>query len=175
MRVKLFILKAAQVKISKALFSLVTDLLPNIAARMHQRSSLSRINVPENVFPRRRRRRHQVRPAKKKQRKMNARDIINNERNVRASKWAVNYIFISARGEVHKSLVLTKFIASRRILIRIHRCDFYDGFTTIALVAQLEIIGERDDFSKSAARTKLYAVRFRVTESVPLVIPLDVH
>lgn len=36
------------------------------------------------------------------------------------------YSYLRAWREVYKSLVLTKFIASRRILFHIHRCDFYE-------------------------------------------------
>lgn len=83
---------------------------------------------------------------REKRRKTTA--IANIVNNVRASKWAVNYIFIGARGEVHKSLVLTEFIASRRILIRIHRCDFYE-FTTDDRVSYT--VGNGEDFSRRRA------------------------
>jgi len=74
----------------------------------------------------------------------------------RRSKWTVNYIFIGARGEVYKSLVLTKFIASRRILIRIDT-TFMNLRRTIALVTRLEV-GVRQFFEKTV-RMKLYSKR----------------
>lgn len=56
------------------------------------------------------------------------------------------YSYLRAWHEAYKSRVLTKFIASRRILFRIHRCDFYEFMTDdrVGYTAG----NDRRDFSK---------------------------